>query len=63
MCSIQREPITSGLFSLLTSTITILRENDEGTGSLEDMIQLEQYSAEEVLTERGTRLSHRTLFM
>ena len=51
MCSIQREPITSGLFSLLTSTITILRENDEGTGSLEDMIQLEQYSADEVLTE------------
>ena len=51
MCNIQREPITSGLFSLLTSTITILRENDEGTGSLEDMIQLEQYSADEVLTE------------
>ena len=51
MCNNQREPITSGLFSLLTSTITILRENDEGTGSLEDMIQLEQYSADEVLTE------------
>ena len=52
MCNIQREePVTGGLFSLLTSTITILRENDEGTGSLEDMIQLEQYSADEVLTE------------
>ena len=51
MCNIQREPVTSGLFALLTSTITILRENDEGTGSLEDMIQLEQYSADEVLTE------------
>lgn len=51
MCTIRKEPITSGLFSLLTSTITILRENDEGTGSLEDMIQLEQYSADEVLTE------------
>ena len=51
MCNIQREPVTGGLFSLLTSTITILRENDEGTGSLEDMIQLKQYSAGEVLTE------------
>ena len=50
MCDIKREPVT-GLFSLLTSTITILRENDEGTGSLEDMIQLKQYSADEVLTE------------
>ena len=50
MCN-KREPATSGLFALLTSTITILRENDEGTGSLEDMIQLEQYSADEVLTE------------